>query len=361
MVTISLCMIVKNEEDTLPRCLESVKDIVDEINIIDTGSADKTKEVAKRFTSRIFDFEWIDDFSAARNFSFSKATKDYILWLDADDVLLEEDRIKLKNLKKTMKKEVDVVMMKYNIGSNESGNPICTFYRERLLKRSVNFTWNDPVHEFINFGGNVVNTDIAVTHKKVHTSAGRNLRIFEKMIKEGKELSNRHCFYYSRELYINGRFNDAIIYYNKFLDTKGELLSNYMDASIDLSKCYTSIGDKDNALKALLRAFEHEPPRAEICCEIGYYYKNLNDFSKAVAWFELSTKLKKPEATWGSVVHDSWGYIPYMELCSCYYKLGKIKEAHDSVLLAVQHKPNDPMALHNKNFIESVIESVKQI
>ena len=87
MATVSLCMIVRNEEDVLGRCLESVKDIVDEIIIVDTGSTDKTKEIAGRFTNAVYDFPWIDDFSAARNFSFSKATMDYQMWLDADDVI----------------------------------------------------------------------------------------------------------------------------------------------------------------------------------------------------------------------------------------------------------------------------------
>lgn len=100
MITISLCMIVKDEEDVIGRCLDCVKDIMDEIIIVDTGSTDRTKEIVSAYTSNIYDFEWIDDFSAARNYSFSKATKDYIMWLDADDVLLSKDIIKLKNLKK---------------------------------------------------------------------------------------------------------------------------------------------------------------------------------------------------------------------------------------------------------------------
>ena len=78
MITISLCMIVKNEERILARCLDSVKDLVDEIIIVDTGSADATKRIAAEYTDKIYDFTWIDDFSAARNFAFSKASKEYI-------------------------------------------------------------------------------------------------------------------------------------------------------------------------------------------------------------------------------------------------------------------------------------------
>ena len=73
MPSISLCMIVKNEERNLPRCLDSVQDLVDEIVIVDTGSSDATRAAALRYTHRVYDFTWRDDFAAARNFSFSKA------------------------------------------------------------------------------------------------------------------------------------------------------------------------------------------------------------------------------------------------------------------------------------------------
>ena len=74
MVTISLCMIVKNEADILRRCLVSIADLMDEIIIVDTGSTDRTKEIAEEFTDKIYDYEWQDDFAAARNFAFSKAS-----------------------------------------------------------------------------------------------------------------------------------------------------------------------------------------------------------------------------------------------------------------------------------------------
>ena len=95
-------MIVRNEEDVLARCLDSVSSLVDEIIIVDTGSQDKTREIAARYTDHVYDFTWIDDFAAARNFSFSKATMDYQMWLDADDVMEEEDREKFLQMKNTL-------------------------------------------------------------------------------------------------------------------------------------------------------------------------------------------------------------------------------------------------------------------
>src|SRR3989344_364212 len=85
--TLSLCMITKNEEQFLEQCLNSVKELVDEIIIVDTGSTDKTTEIAGKFTDKIYDFKWCDDFSAARNESLKHATKNWILVLDADEQL----------------------------------------------------------------------------------------------------------------------------------------------------------------------------------------------------------------------------------------------------------------------------------
>ena len=99
MITISLCMIVKNEERILKRCLDSVRDLVDEIIIVDTGSTDATKWIAAGYTDKIYDFTLNDDFSAARNFAFSKATKEYIYSADADEVLSEENRRRFRLLK----------------------------------------------------------------------------------------------------------------------------------------------------------------------------------------------------------------------------------------------------------------------
>ena len=88
-------MIVRNEEENLPKCLASVDGIFYEIVIIDTGSTDRTKEIAREFGAKVFDFPWIDDFAAARNEALAHATGDFAFWLDADDVVDPLEREKL--------------------------------------------------------------------------------------------------------------------------------------------------------------------------------------------------------------------------------------------------------------------------
>ena len=119
MISIGLCMIVKNEEAVLRRILTPMSKLVDKIYICDTGSVDKTKEIAREFTDEVYDFLWKDDFSAARNFITEKADTDYWMWLDADDVITPENQEKLLRLKESMDSDTDVVMMDYAVGFDE--------------------------------------------------------------------------------------------------------------------------------------------------------------------------------------------------------------------------------------------------
>lgn len=357
MITISLCMIVKNEEDTLARCIKSVKDIADEIIIVDTGSTDKTREIACGLTDHVYDFEWIDDFSAARNFSYSKATKEYILILDADDVVLKDDRKKFKKLKKTLDPSVDMVMMKYNVGYDSDGNVTLSYYRERLSKREKGFKWVEPVHEHLEYSGNVIYSDICISHKKLHPSEpGRNLRIFEKQIAEGKSLSPRAQYYYARELYYNKRYGEAILYFQQFLDGGQGWLEDNIGACLMLSRCYKCLKYHKNRLMPLYRSFEYDLPRPETCCEIGYFYKEQQDYRQAKYWFEQALGQEIPEGNLGFQFHDYAGYIPCMELCVCCDRLGMLEEAIRYNKRAGIYKPDDPGYLYNKKYFDGLNE-----
>lgn len=358
VVTISLCMIVKNEEDTLARCLISVRDLVDEIIIVDTGSTDKTKEIAALFTNNIYDFKWINDFSAARNYSFSKATKDYIFWMDADDVLLDEDRKRFRIIKEKLDYNVDVVMMNYNYAFDDKGNVVLSHFRERILKREKNFRWSDPIHEYTNISGNIINCDVVVTHRKKHGNSRRNLDILENMVKEGRELTPRNLFYLAKEKFNVGDYDGAIEYFNKHLSTERGLPVDNVSSCVHLAKAYRIRKDYKNMKKFLARSFEYETPRAEICCLMGYCYKDNQDYTRAITWFELATRLDKPESTWGPVLHEYYGLIPCVELCVCHYKTGNINEAIRYNNKAGEYSPNHPSVLQNKKCLDIILKKL---
>lgn len=174
-------MIVKNEEQTIGRCLDSVKKIVDEIIIVDTGSSDNTKKILKNYNCKIFDFVWCDDFSKARNFSFSKATGDYIMWLDADDIVPKRTINRLLKIKDKL--SADVYMLKYDIAFNGEKSTF-SYYRERIIKNCENAIWRGVVHECIAPFGIIKKLDLSVEHHKIKaTDPKRNLKIYENLKK----------------------------------------------------------------------------------------------------------------------------------------------------------------------------------
>lgn len=354
MITISLCMIVKNEAKVLARCLDSVQNLVDEIIIVDTGSTDKTKTIAQRYTNKIYDFKWIDDFSAARNYAFSHATKNYQMWLDADDVITQENQIKILKLKATLDPSFDIVTFKYHTHFDQDNNPILTSTRGRLFKRSKHYQWNDPVHEYIALSGKIFYADdIFITHKKEVQHTERNLKIYEKQIRNRKKLSPRNIYYYARELKDNQRYEEAIQYFEQFLTCNTGWYEDKIATCYNLALCYRSINCTEKILAILTQSFTYDTPRAEITCEIGYYYLHQGDYVKALGWFLLTTKLEKP-TTIGFVLHDYWNFIPYIELCVCYYQLGQLEKARYYHEIAKKYKPNAPEVLHNQKFFDSL-------
>lgn len=355
MISISLCMIVKNEEKTLARCLNSIHDLVDEINIIDTGSSDKTKKIAEKYTNNVYDFKWCDDFSKARNFSFSKATKEYILWLDADDVILEKDRIKFKNLKNNLNKNVDIVMFKYDLNVDKNGIPALSYYRERLLKKSKGYKWKSPIHEVIELTGNIIKEDISVTHKKdcIHDPT-RNLKIFEKMISENTKLDSRQTFYYARELYYNKEYDKAIKYFNILLNDDNAWIENKISACLDLYNLYMSIDDEKNAILSLLKSFMFDSPRAEICCNLANYFLNKNNYDVAIFWYKEASIKIYDVSKGGFYIKDCYNYIPYIGLCICYNNLKLYDIANYYNELAGKIKPDDKAYIHNYKYFKSL-------
>ncbi|EGW36168.1 glycosyltransferase family 2 protein [Desulfosporosinus sp. OT] len=353
---ISLCMIVRNEENTIARCLNSVKGIPDEIVIVDTGSSDRTKEIVKGFTDKIFDFTWIDDFAAARNFAFSEATEDYILWLDADDIVADTDREKFLKLKKNIDPLIDVVNMPYLLAFDQFGAVTFSLKRNRLVKRSKNFQWIGAVHEYLEVYGHVLNSDICITHKEMGgNDSCRNLKIYEKRKARGESFSPRDLFYYANELLDHQLYDQAIKSYQEFLKTGQGWVEDNISSCGKLADCYQKLEDEDKQLEYLFKSFEYATPRAEFCCRLGFHFLSAKQYEQGAFWYKLATQLDKPFDCWGPIIEACWTWLPHLQLCVCYDRIGKHELAYAHNEIARKYCPENTQVLYNKNYLEGLL------
>ena len=141
----------------------SLSGLWEELIIVDTGSTDRTKDIAKKYTEKVFDFSWTGNFSDARNYSFSKAECDYIYSADADEVLDEENRERFLLLKEALTEDSEIEIVQMYYGNQLSQNSIYNFdkeYRPKLYKRLRKFMWQEPIHEAVRLDPVIYDSDI---------------------------------------------------------------------------------------------------------------------------------------------------------------------------------------------------------
>lgn len=350
---LSLCMIVKNEAGVLARCLSCVKDVVDEIIIVDTGSTDKTKKIANKYTDKIFDFKWCDDFSKARNYSFSLAQGKYIMWLDADDYIDEENVQRLISLKQKLDGKTDVYMLKYNTAF-DNGRPIFSFFRERILKNDKSFKWNGVVHEVICPHGKVEYLNIDINHFKDKVGdKDRNLKIYRKYIKDGNILNSREGYYYARELFYHGFYRKCIAQLNKTLKNNDLWIEDRIGGMILKATCLQFLGKNKESRLELFKTFEISFPRAKSLCLIGDSFMAEGKYLNAILWYESAMKRDKNLEKNGFVESDYFDYYPALSLCVCYFNLNhfELAEEYNNFAISIRKSPE---TLANKRFFEEI-------
>ncbi|MFM9277999.1 glycosyltransferase family 2 protein [Paenibacillus jiagnxiensis] len=230
--SISLCMIVRNERKYLPKCLSSVQHIVDEIIIVDTGSTDDTVAIAKAFGAKVIEMPWQDSFADARNRSFDEATGDWILWLDADEEMDENEAEKLKELlSRDAVREQRIEGIQFVFCNHLEGGGVEYNYLHRLVRNRPEYRFEGRIHEQIlpnmlkfDPGLQLGQVDIHVHHYGYlaqnvidQDKIRRNITLLQQSMAEYPEYS--HYYYYlSVELYRINDLEEALRHINVFLN-----------------------------------------------------------------------------------------------------------------------------------------------
>ncbi len=339
MVTISLCMIVKNEERVLARCLDSVKGLVDEMIIVDTGSTDATKEIAARYTDKIYDFTWINDFSAARNFAFSKATCEYIYTADADEVIDETNREMFLQLKAALLPEIEIVQMYY--GNQLSFGTIYNFDKElrpKLFKRLREFEWVEPIHETVRLEPVIFDSDITITHLPEKSHTARDLAAFQRQIVNGKGLSARLRQIYAKELFVSGQDEDflaAEAYFSELADSGMLSEDQFREAVCVIVKASSVRGDVHKFYRYAMKDVAAGAV-SEVCYELGNYYFARSEYEEAAMWYYNAAY-----ETNSILSIRTGGDLPLFGLAACYEKLGLDELACEYSLKAKEWKAEE--------------------
>jgi tetratricopeptide (TPR) repeat protein len=202
--------------------------------------------------------------------------------------------------------------------------------------------------------GKIVDFDNAVEHhKQGGGDKDRNIMLYEKHIQAGEELSPRDMFYYGRELYYHNRNHDSIEVLSKFINSKKGWLENIIDACRIRAECYEKLRETDNALMSLMETFIYDAPRAESCCEIGRIFINFQKYKTAIFWYNIALESVPDYSSGAFILPDCYGYIPAIQICVCYSKLGDEKTAYKYNEIAATFKET-PSIEYNRKWFDSI-------
>lgn len=334
---LSICMIVKNEEATLKKCLSKIQSFIDDIVIIDTGSTDNTKLVAAEFTDKIFDFKWCNDFSKARNYSISKAANDWILVLDADEYIVgfSEENVKQFINNKTNENRIGRIERK-NVMDDGGSSHNYTDRINRLFNKNF-FCYEGMIHEQLVFKENksfeTQWVDITVNHigyiKEVLNRTNKLNRNIE-LLNEAIENNSKDPYLYfqlAKSYYMLKDYKSAITYFNEALRFDLDYRLEYVTDLIE-TYGYALINNEEysEALK-LEKYYNIYKNNSDFIFLLGLIYMNNAKFSEAVNFFLQCTKFNysKVEGVTSFLAHYNIGVIyevlDFKKEAVQYYKL----------------------------------------
>ncbi len=268
-ITLSLCMIVRDEEKNLGKCLESIKDLIDEIIIVDTGSKDNTIKLAEGYGAIIYYYKWNDNFADARNESIKYAKGDWILVLDADEIIDEENKKKIKSL--INKKEDLAYYLNFKSKINPSGAGKYVYNAHpRLFQNHKGIFYQGRIHEEIassvkNIGGKISLSDVEIEHfgyeNYVYNGKNkveRNIEILKRELVENPK--NGMTYFYLGESYsLMYKWDMAVYYYKKGIDSQNIPSLNLALLYQNLGTAFLHLKKYDDAVKSETNAVGINP------------------------------------------------------------------------------------------------------
>ncbi len=346
---VSLTMIVKNEERNLAACLAPLKGLVGEMVVADTGSTDRTVEIARSFGAKLVDFPWIDHFAAARNAALENATKPWIFWMDADDRLDETNARKLNELFRSLRDENVAYVFKCECVAEAPGASATVVDHVRLFRRDPRVRWTYRVHEQIlpalrAVGIEVRWTDIVIRHVGYVDAAlrGRKLDRDERLLR--LELRDRpdepfSLFNLGSVLRERGDIAGACAALERSLELSHPKDSIVRKLYALIAGCHAQLGDRKRALEVCRRGREIEPDDAELLFLEAGYRRDAGDPSAAV---ELYRRLLggRPSAGFASIDTGLVGAKAHHNLALALLDLGRRDEALGEFRAALQCDPH---------------------
>lgn len=295
---ITLSMIVKNEEKYLRGCLQSVRELVDEIVIVDTGSTDKTLEIAKEYNARIFHFEWVNDFSKARNFALSKSAGKWILYLDADERVAEDSIEKILELTSKEYENLLGVRCLVNSLDDRNGKPKLMKY-PRLFMNSPEIKFTGRVHEQIEDSllsnhYQIINSDIEIIHlgynietNGLKDKARRNLALLHEEYSSNN--SSYYAFHLGNTYEILEDYENSVKYFNIAL-ADPKLNNSYKSiCSLHIADYFDSeVHDYEKAEQIALTGLKNEPSNPLLNLLAAQIYLKLGKIEEAISFCKQS-------------------------------------------------------------------------
>ncbi|MDX2073207.1 MAG: glycosyltransferase [Alphaproteobacteria bacterium] len=340
MATLSLAMIVKNEGATIERVLKCAKNFCDEMIVVDTGSTDDTVEKAKASGAIVHHFAWIDDFAAARNFSFSKCSCDWIIWLDGDDIVTPENQKMIADLKTTtLDNELEGVYLRYIY-------PPFVQWRERMIRRNLfgsKIEWREPIHECIH-GIDAAKQKffdtIFIKHdpppERAATKKDRNITILRKHIENGAN-DERTLFMYAIECLHSRYLEEAERMLETFFAQVHHPHYRY-EVYYKMYDLYMSFNMPEKALAALPKGIAEDPARAEAYYRMGkYFMEKVDNLQGARAL--LTTASHLPIPAYSVPETESYTYGPWHMLSRVHFRLGAWEAAKYAAKKALNLNP----------------------